>query len=219
MSPVEPIREGGEAGTRATAAGVCSVLAVILLVACSGHVSGRRGTCGPVGDDAGARDHLEMGRCWEGAGHDDRALPEYRKAVSLSPHDTEARLDLALGYIRTGEDLFAARELLLLLDDDPDNVTALYKLGGIFYRIGKMDLAITSFSRVLEIDPGNSRARYNLGAIYANRGDRKKAEEYFRAYLDAAPGSAENDAVRRWLNENDPQDRTGTRDSTGMPLQ
>lgn len=196
------------------------LIAVFLLgTFCAGGLREAGDPCGPESDSRDPGVHLALGRCWEGAGHLDRALSEYRRTVSLSPHEGEARERLALGYLQKGEDLFAAREFLLLLDDEPDNLTALYKLGGIFYRIGKEDLAISSFSRVVEIDPKYSRAYYNLGAIYANRGEKDKAERYFTIYMTQVPDSGEEKGIRSWIHRHDPQGPHRPDGKDSLPLQ
>ena len=178
-------------------------IAICLSLGCAGGIHRQAGTCSPSGDSKDPEVHLKLGKCWESAGNLNLALSEYRKVLSLSPHNVEAREKLALGYLHNGEDIFAAREFLLLLNDDPDNTTALFKLGTIFYRQGKEEMAISSFSRVLEIDPGYSKAYYNLGAIYVNRNDREEAEKNFKIYMMQVPNSREEEAIKKWMETNE----------------
>lgn len=179
-------------------------IAICLSLGCAGGIHRQAGPCSQSSDSKDPEVHLKLGKCWEGAGNLNLALSEYRKVLSLSPHNVEAREKLALGYLQNGEDVFAAREFLLLLNDDPKNLTALFKLGTIFYRQGKEEMAISTFSRVLEIDPGYSKAYYNLGAIHANRNEREEAEKYFRTYMIQVPNSHEEEAIKKWMERDEP---------------
>ncbi len=68
---------------------------------------------------------------------------------------------------------------------DQENLVAIYNLGLLYAKIGKMDEAIQQFNNILEFEPNNTNALSKLGDIYLHRKqDYPKAIEYYQQTLE-----------------------------------
>jgi Flp pilus assembly protein TadD len=61
----------------------------------------------------------------------------------------------ALDLIRGGRFIQAVATLEKVLEIQPDNITALTRMGSAYWAMGKKDLARQKWKKVLELDPGN----------------------------------------------------------------
>ena len=76
----------------------------------------------------------------------------------------------------------AAKTLVGLLDQRPDDEEAAYMLGRIYYQDGRIDHAMGVFQRALKLNPKSYKAYDNLGLCYEARGEKDLA---IRHYLTA----------------------------------
>ncbi len=89
-----------------------------------------------------------------------------------------------------------------ILNHDPGNVDAHYRLGVIYGKLGDMKKSAQEFENVLSIDPTHHKAFYNLGAIYASQGSLysvSKATDNFKRYLRLDPYSENRKQIIDWL--------------------
>jgi tetratricopeptide (TPR) repeat protein len=117
--------------------------------------------------------------------------PEYRK-------DEVSRLLQGcrdgLNDVRTQRARQQYEELLADLEaalrKNPDDADALFSIGAVSYRYGRIEKAIESYKRVVSIRPRDAAAYYNLGAAYKDKGDLKEAASAFRKVIDINPDDA-----------------------------
>jgi tetratricopeptide (TPR) repeat protein len=82
-------------------------------------------------------------------------------------------------------------ELVALVQEDPQNLEALFELGETYFLAGEWQAAVDWFGRVLEIDPGNVHARTDVGTANFNLGNYEDARASWLTGLEAAPDDAQ----------------------------
>ncbi|MBV8472672.1 MAG: tetratricopeptide repeat protein, partial [Hyphomicrobiales bacterium] len=92
------------------------------------------------------------------------------RAVALAPHDAELRLALAQFLANAGDVARAAHEIETVLRQDPDNVSALARLGVVKMASGDLAGAEDAWRRLLAREPKNADALYNLSVLVASTG-------------------------------------------------
>jgi len=80
----------------------------------------------PIGHVSPATQALFYGQREEAAGRLDQSVKHYRDALSVEPKYARARLALAWALTRLSKIREAAQEYEILLESDPNNVTALH---------------------------------------------------------------------------------------------
>ncbi len=63
-----------------------------------------------------------------------------------------------------------------VVNADPDNVRAWFKLGNIFANTERPMAAIDAYHKVLELEPDNVKAKHNLGIVYLEQSQRYLGE-------------------------------------------
>lgn len=129
---------------------------------------------------------------------DDRPVPaleNYRKAVSLSPHDSLVFCNLALGLSRLGAWDEAEAALKKALELDPGNLVARNNLGSLYRERGRREEALETYRQVLDQDPDYMAAHYNLGLTYYEMGRFKEAVKENKEAL-----RLDQQNVNAWIN-------------------
>ena len=136
-----------------------------------------------------------LGRCEIQAGHVDKAIQYYQKALSIKSDIPEAHLDLGNLYAQK-QDLDAAlQEYQKVLELKPDNVDALYSIGAIYYNRKEWDKAIENLKKVVDLNPEHVQALRVLGYACAQKGDFKLAADFFKRYLELKPNAEDRKAA------------------------
>lgn len=97
---------------------------------------------------------------------EDAAMEYLNEAIELDPDLAEARYQRALLRMNHGDRQGAEADVRVVLDNEPDNVRAVYAFGSIAYRKGEFIEAAKAFSRVLELDDSITEAYAMRGASY-----------------------------------------------------
>ena len=71
------------------------------------------------------------------------------------------------------------------LNDNPNDVEALYDLGVAHGRLGDFEREAEYYNKVLLLDPENLAARFNLGCMFANLGQLERARDEFKVLTDS----------------------------------
>jgi tetratricopeptide (TPR) repeat protein len=74
-----------------------------------------------------------------------------------------------------------------VLEDDPDEPTALYLLGLLSFETGKVDIAFGLLDRVVALRPDHAQARVTLANLRHWQGDYAAAIEGFKAVIERQP--------------------------------
>ena len=73
----------------------------------------------------------------------------------------------------------ALKYLLTAIQDEDNNVTALFNIAVIYEEKGDMKNAKQYYAKVLEIDPSNSKARVNMGVCLDKEGKSEEAQNQY----------------------------------------
>lgn len=108
-----------------------------------------------------------------------------------APSDRAARMQAAYALHAAGDLPAAQAAYRALLERDPDDSEALFLLGEIAHRLGRLDEAIALLHRAAVLSPRTSAFHRELGDACRASGDLARAEEAYRAVLALEPGDAE----------------------------
>jgi tetratricopeptide (TPR) repeat protein len=163
-------------------------------------------------DKLRARDKLNKGVEAYKAGQYDAAIDDFRSARELDPNLTNAQIYLATAYasqyipgapspenIRNGDE--ALKEYKVILDQDPNNLSAIDGVGSILYNMAgtpydpaRLQESKTYHQKHIQLDASAPEPYYWLGVIdwtLAYHANRDAREEY-------------NKTAKKTLKENDP---------------
>ncbi len=111
----------------------------------------------------------------------------------------EKQLKQAQQFAMQGQEQNACMLLLELLQQDPDNTTALLMLGGSYFSLGKFQQAEMAFERLVLLAPG--RGQYSIALFNCLwKQDRKdEALEEIRRFMSIADREAEHATVAQYV--------------------
>jgi tetratricopeptide (TPR) repeat protein len=139
-----------------------------------------------------ARGHLNLGTAY----HDilkrsDRALEEYRTALSLDDSLHVAHYNLGLIYDELGRTEDAVAEYRRAIELNPDYAEAHGGLGLSYIKMGRKTDAVSELKQAVRLDPGNPEFQNNLGNVLSDTGHPEEAVEAYRKALRLRPDSSE----------------------------
>lgn len=110
------------------------------------------------------------------------ALRSYDAALKLSPNDIALKLKAGSAYVEGSIDPMKGITLLReVLNEDPNNVTALILLGRFAIMSGQFEKAKERLDQVLTINPNNAEAMFFMAITQQGLGKNEKAIELFEA--------------------------------------
>jgi tetratricopeptide (TPR) repeat protein len=124
----------------------------------------------------------------------DEAIPQFRKALALSPGDAKAHYQLGIALQKKGDMEGAVQEFRTALAADPTNSAngAVYSdLGLALARSGKLDDSIESYEKALASNPDDPIAHAGLGTVLSETGRLEESMAQCRRSLEINPNSAE----------------------------
>jgi tetratricopeptide (TPR) repeat protein len=119
-----------------------------------------------------------------------------RQAVTPDQWFDRANAAYAQGDLKTARQFYTQ-----ILEKDPEDIEARFKLGVIDYRQGQFAESRTHFLKVLSMAPEHRKATYNLGVIYSAEGalkNNEKANFFFDKYLSMVPEAPQRKLIMRW---------------------
>ncbi|KAL0238970.1 hypothetical protein PCE1_004661 [Barthelona sp. PCE] len=119
---------------------------------------------------------------------------EQKEAVKLA--DRGAALNLAFVNLKAGHFGDVKRYCTAVLNEDPENIKAIFRLGLAYRGMGEFDEAVAEFERILTIDPNQVRTANELKttrkmANRANQKSKKASRAAFRAMAEDLEREAE----------------------------
>ena len=114
----------------------------------------------------------------------------YQKAVTLKPYSVEAKLGLVkpLSSLESWDAVLKQYEDVLQID--PQNTTANYWAGTIYYNRKKYDAALKLFEKLVNLYPFDYDANHMLAWTYLNMGRNSDAKVLFNKALLIKPADA-----------------------------
>jgi tetratricopeptide (TPR) repeat protein len=118
-------------------------------------------------------------------GAPDDALALYETAISAYPDNLDLLYNRALFVVELGDFPWMERDLLKVLEQDPDHADALNALGyTLADRNERLDEAFTYVSRALKLRPDSPAILDSMGWVLYRQGDLVQAAGYLRRALD-----------------------------------
>ncbi|MDI6704436.1 MAG: tetratricopeptide repeat protein [bacterium] len=139
--------------------------------------------------------HIYLGHIYYKEGNRDKARSEYKKALSLSPDDINAKFNLAWmdrdkGKYDDAEVSF--REILNQKNLNHDiHIKTRLTLGRIYYTKNRLEEATKEYKEVLRLEPRSIEAHYWLGNVYKKEGKKDLARLEFKKVLEIDPNYIE----------------------------
>ncbi|MEZ5964175.1 MAG: protein kinase [Planctomycetota bacterium] len=124
------------------------------------------------------------------SGDDDGAEAALERALEISPHDVDARLDLGKLYVDTDRLAEALPLYEGLLADVPEHATAHGDYGVALLRAGKPGEAEKHLARAVELDPDDVYPHTNYGAVLASQGKHADRRAELQRWADLHPDDA-----------------------------
>jgi protein O-GlcNAc transferase len=100
----------------------------------------------------------------------------------------ERMLEVGVQHHRSGRLLEAEKTYRQILESEPNNVTALNRLGALAGQIGHITAFLDLARRVVEMLPDNAKAHYNLGLALSENGYVDDSLVHFAKALEIEPG-------------------------------
>lgn len=118
-----------------------------------------------------------------------KAIGIYRRVLELDPNRHDARRDLAMVLVETGEADEAKGLLLDVLKVNPRDVAALTILGNHYARAeNDKETAERFFRRAVEVNPSDATAHNSLGGMLCEKNQLEEALVHFEHALTIRPG-------------------------------
>ncbi|MCK4778522.1 MAG: tetratricopeptide repeat protein, partial [Actinomycetia bacterium] len=92
------------------------------------------------------------------------SIDMYKKVLQVNPQNTDVRTDMAIAYYQIGLKDIALKELLQVIEIDPNHAYSHYNLGIIYWKgFNNLNDSLTNFSKYLELEPeGKLHAQANI---------------------------------------------------------
>lgn len=111
------------------------------------------------------------------------AITCFKRTLGMEPEDTEARHNLAMALLKTGQSIEAMNEFRRILLLNPDHAEARNNLAVIELAADDPDSALNHFNITLEQEPDNPKALYYKSIILFNQGDFVEAKKTLAATI------------------------------------
>lgn len=110
---------------------------------------------------------------------------------ACSSIDVDTTIDQGLEAMDSGDIEAAETSFLAVLEEEPENVYALFNMGLIEAERARVDLAEGYYRSAVEQDPSYVPALYNLALLRAEKGDAVEAADLYRKVIFLEPTHAE----------------------------
>ncbi|MBI5217774.1 MAG: tetratricopeptide repeat protein [Bacteroidia bacterium] len=134
--------------------------------------------------------NLRLGWLYYESGRFTDAVAYYQKAIDLMPMAIEPRMGIVIPAAQLGNWEQVQQQYVKVLDIDPNNSTANYRLGMIYYGKKDYDKAYKYFEKVVNLYPFSYDGLLMFGWANYFKGNTGKAKILFNKVLMLAPGDA-----------------------------
>lgn len=111
--------------------------------------------------------------------------------VTANPNDRDARMKLADWYRTHNYFLDAAKQLEIVVQQDPSSIAVRQMLGDVYQSAGQPDKALKTWEDARDVDPNNPAGHNKVGIAYFDRQRYDDAIREFQAAVNIDPSWAE----------------------------
>ena len=140
--------------------------------------------------ESSAEYHFTLGQAYSHEGKVDRAIEEYRAALTYDPDSALLHSKLAAEYLKQGATAFAVEECQKSLKINPKSVEVRLMLGGIHAMNGETGLSLAEYEKVLKLDPENDEAAVFKTQVLAEKERYDEALKFIRGFTAKVTDSA-----------------------------
>jgi len=131
----------------------------------------------------------------------DKAEPDFRKALKLSPGQPQVLNYLGYSFVEMNSNLDEALGMIeQAVDARPDDGYIVDSLGWVLYRLGRYDEAVPHMERAAELMPVDPVVNDHLGDVFWAVGRKTEAEFQWRRALSFDPEEEQAERIRRKLD-------------------
>ncbi|MBL7716029.1 MAG: tetratricopeptide repeat protein [Bdellovibrionales bacterium] len=138
---------------------------------------------------ATAEYHFSMAQAYVAEGNPDRAIEEFKIALSYDQNSALIRARLAGEYVKKGELAAALEECRQAIRLDPKYVDAHLLLAGLLSTSRETQAALSQYDKVLKLDPKNEEAVVYKSQILFEDGKAKPAINELKVFVKNNPES------------------------------
>ncbi|MEC7641067.1 MAG: tetratricopeptide repeat protein [Nitrospinota bacterium] len=149
------------------------------------------GSFRPIQENRFSTSHYHYAIAYRNSGLWEEAAREYKKALAIDPHYSDALSGLAVTYKRLGLLDKAISFHQKTLDTNPNLVQPRMELGSIFLQKGLLEKAQKQYESVLTRHPQSAEPQNYLGIVFEKMGKPDKAILYYNMALQNKPDYAE----------------------------
>jgi tetratricopeptide (TPR) repeat protein len=126
--------------------------------------------------------HIELGWAYFLKGENERAVSEYKKALTTDPKSYAANYDMGQAYMSLKQYDRAITSLKDAVNIVPNTFPAHLNLGICYYKTDRLDDALKELSVAFKYDPGSPETYYWKGMVYEKQ---NKLDDASKSYEDA----------------------------------
>jgi len=157
---------------------------------------------GPLPDETHWNIFFQRGIAYERLKEWEKAEPNLKKALELSPEQPQVMNYLGYSWIDMNIHLDDGMELIReAVRLRPNDGYIIDSLGWAYYRLGEYDKAVTELERAVAIRPGDPTINDHLGDAYWRAGRRLEARYQWRRVLTMEPDLAEVPKIERKIDQ------------------
>jgi tetratricopeptide (TPR) repeat protein len=109
-----------------------------------------------------------------------KARAMYDKVLQNNPANLDAKTNVAMTYIATGDKPMQGVQLLReVINTDPNNEKALFNLGILSIQSGQYDKGVERFRHLVEVNPKHLQGNFYLAVCLAETGKKEEARRVF----------------------------------------
>ena len=137
----------------------------------------------------------------EATEYGEKAAQCFEKVLESDANDPDVRAKLAMTVVTSANPMKGIGMLREVLEEYPENETALYNLGVLSMQSGQYDKAIGRFEKLIEVSPESLQAYFYLAVSHFELGNKERAFELFNKVklMDNDPAIIQ--AADGYLNE------------------
>lgn len=141
--------------------------------------------------------HRDLGDIYFKGANYWKAAEEYRKYLELRPGDKKYKKKLSDSLVLVGNDNYSAgkletalrlyNEALDLLPANRDDIVLQYKIGDIYYQLGRKEESLEHFKITADLQPGDFEQQDLVAKVYEEIGEYENAIIYYKKSIEIKP--------------------------------